>query len=56
MKLKKMLLPFLIGVLMKGASLLPIVLGGMKVIALKALLVSKGAIILTSLLGKKQIL
>ena len=54
-KLKKMLLPFLVGVIMKGASLLPVILGGMKLMAVQALLASKTALLLTSLLGKQLI-
>ncbi|XP_069681131.1 uncharacterized protein [Periplaneta americana] len=56
MKIKKLLLPFLMGVVLKAASIIPVILSVMGVLAMKALLASKGALILTGLIGLRRIL
>ncbi|PSN43138.1 hypothetical protein C0J52_17068 [Blattella germanica] len=55
LKMKKMLLPFLMGVVLKTASIVPVILSIMAVLAVKALLLSKGALILTGLLGFRKL-
>jgi hypothetical protein len=52
MKIKKLLLPFLMGVVLKAASVVPIVLSIMGGLAFHALLAGKTALILTGLPGK----
>jgi hypothetical protein len=51
-KIKKLLLPFLMGVVLKVASIVPVVLGIMSIMALKALLAGKAALLLTGLIGE----
>jgi hypothetical protein len=52
MKIKKLLLPFLMGVVMNIASIVPVILSIMAALALNALMAGKGALVLTGLMGK----
>lgn len=51
-KIKKLLLPFLVGVVLKFASVVPVILSIMGVLAMNALLAGKAALILTGFTGK----
>jgi hypothetical protein len=52
MNINKLLLPFLMGVIMKIASIVPIILSIMGALALTALMAGKGALVLAGLIGK----
>jgi hypothetical protein len=52
MKINKLLLPFLMGVVMKIASIVPVILSIMGAMALNALMAGKGALLIAGLMGK----
>lgn len=52
----KMLLPFLLMLKLKAAALIPLALGGLALLALKALIVGKLALVLSALIGLQKLL
>jgi nicotinamide riboside transporter PnuC len=52
MNVNKLLLPFLMGVIMKIASIVPVILSIMGALALSALMAGKGSLVLAGLIGK----
>jgi hypothetical protein len=52
MKINKLLLPFLMGVVMKIASIVPVILSIMGAMALNALMAGKGALMIAGMMGK----
>jgi hypothetical protein len=52
MKINKLLLPFFMGVVMKIASIVPVILSIMGAMALNALMAGKGALMIAGIMGK----
>jgi hypothetical protein len=52
MKINKLLLPFFMGVVMKIASIVPVILSIMGAMAMNALMAGKGALVIAGIMGK----
>lgn len=55
-KLKKSLLPIIIGIAAKVFALIPLALGGLALIATKALIIAKIAFVIAAVIGLQKVL
>lgn len=55
-KTKKLLLPLLLLFKLKAAALLPLIIGGLALVAFKALIIGKLALLLSGIIGLKKLL